>query len=309
MALVVSGGAPGKVPTDYIEAFLSYLGAERGLSHNTLDSYGRDLRQFSDFLREQPHPMPIERAGKSQVLAYLLGLQRQGRAAATVARRLAALKGFFQFLVREGVAREDPTIQLASPKLKRRLPKVLTVPEVEQILAQPRLDTAAGLRDKAMLELLYATGIRVSELVSLNMNDVNLEHGFVRCLGKGEKERVVPMGSVAVAALREYIRLGRPKLLRSPRERCLFLNHNGHRLTRQGFWKILKRYGQHAPIPKEITPHTLRHSFATHLLENGADLRAVQEMLGHADISTTQIYTHLTQARLREVYTRAHPRA
>jgi len=294
---------------EWIADFVNYLQVERGLAVNTLESYGRDLRQFSQYLDSTTQDKAFDKATRSVILGYLLVMQRQGKAAATIARRLAALKAFYQYLMREHQIGVDPTADLESPKLQRRLPKVLAVAEVEEILRQPDADTAAGRRDKAMLELLYATGIRVSELVSLNVSDVSLDQGYLRCVGKGEKERLVPVGSVAVRCLRDYIQNGRPHLLRDPRERCLFANHHGRRLTRQGFWKIVKKYAQEANIHKEITPHTLRHSFATHLLENGADLRSVQEMLGHADISTTQIYTHLTQNRLKEVYAKAHPRA
>lgn len=294
---------------EWIAEFVNYLAVERGLAVNTLESYGRDLRQFAQYLDSQPRGAAFDKATRSVILGYLLAMQRQGKATATIARRLAALKAFYQYLLRENQITDDPTADLESPKLQRRLPKVLTVREVEEILRQPDTSVSAGKRDKAMLELLYATGIRVSELVSLNLGDVNLDQGYLRCIGKGDKERLVPIGSMAISCLKDYIQSGRPKLLRDPRERCLFANHHGHRLTRQGFWKIVKKYAMEANISKEITPHTLRHSFATHLLENGADLRSVQEMLGHADISTTQIYTHLTQTRLKEVYAKAHPRA
>jgi len=293
---------------DFVSDFIAYLSVERGLARNTLESYGRDLRQYQDYLREQKTPQ-LQAVSRDTIVGYLLHLQDQGKATATIARRLAALKAFYQYLVRERLLQEDPTRNLESPKLERRLPRVLTVAEVEEILRQPDPAQPAGLRDRAMLELLYATGIRVSELVSLNLGDVNLEQGYLRCLGKGSKERLVPIGSFALKSLETYLAQARPRLLRDTREQCLFVNHHGHRLTRQGFWKIVKRYAQEAQIERSITPHTLRHSFATHLLENGADLRSVQELLGHADISTTQIYTHLTQARLKEVYARAHPRA
>lgn len=294
---------------DWVAEFISYLSAERGLALNTLESYGRDLRQYWEYLKSQEENAALDRASRAVIVAYLLELQRQGKATATIARRLAALKAFYQFMVRENHLVEDPTANLESPKLERRLPKVLTVSEVDRILSQPDLTTAGGVRDSAMLELLYATGIRVSELVHLDVNALDLEEGFIRCEGKGSKERMVPMGSVAVQSTRRYLERGRNRLVRDARESALFVNHHGRRLTRQGFWKIVKRYARRAEIDKEITPHTLRHSFATHLLENGADLRSVQEMLGHADISTTQIYTHLTQGRLKEVYAKAHPRA
>jgi integrase/recombinase XerD len=292
-----------------IHEFINYLSVERGLAVNTLESYGRDLRQYSEFLETDDDDAALDSVSRNTILNYLLYLQSQGKATATIARRLAALKAFYQFLVREKRIGSDPTANLESPKLEKRLPKVLTVSEVERLLAQPDPGQAAGVRDRAMLELLYATGIRVSELVSLDVGDVNLEMGYIKCAGKGSKERIVPLGSLAIQSCRDYLGGARPRLVREREEQALFVNHHGHRLTRQGFWKIVKKYADDAKIEKEITPHTLRHSFATHLLENGADLRSVQEMLGHADISTTQIYTHVTKGRLKEVYAKAHPRA
>ncbi|MEW6523164.1 MAG: site-specific tyrosine recombinase XerD [Bacillota bacterium] len=294
--------------SNLIAEFIDYLSTERGLALNTLESYGRDLRQYSQFL-EQDGGGTLSDASRTTVVAYLMHLQKQGKATATIARRLAALRAFYQYLVREKYVDKDPTANLESPKMEKRLPKVLTIKEVEQLLRQPDTVTPPGLRDRAMLELLYATGIRVSELISLNLGDVNLDLGYIRCAGKGAKERVVPVGSIAVKSLRDYLGHARGRLVTTADERALFVNHHGRRLTRQGFWKIVKKYARDAKINKEITPHTLRHSFATHLLENGADLRSVQEMLGHADISTTQIYTHVTKGRLKEVYARAHPRA
>jgi integrase/recombinase XerD len=291
-----------------IADFINYLSVERGLALNTLESYGRDLRQYSEFL-DKGRFSTIEAASRTTIIGYLLFLEKQGKATATIARRLAALKSFYQFLVREHVLDKDPTANLESPKLEKRLPRVLSIKEVEILLRQPDGLNPGGLRDRGMLELLYATGIRVSELVSLDVADVNLEMGYIRCFGKGSKERIVPLGSIAQRSVGEFLSRGRGRLVRSPEERALFVNHHGRRLTRQGFWKIVKRYAAQARIDKEITPHTLRHSFATHLLENGADLRSVQEMLGHADISTTQVYTHVTKGRLREVYAKAHPRA
>lgn len=298
----------GGIPLDsLIDEFIDYLGSEKGLAVNTLESYGRDLKQYQDYLRSDG--ASIQAVSRAKVIDYLLYLQKQGKATATIARRLAALRAFYQFLVREKRLDHDPTADLESPKLERRLPSVLTVKEVETLLKQPSPNDPAGLRDRAMLELLYATGIRVSELISLDVSNVDLAMQFLRCTGKGSKERIIPVGSIATKAVREYITLGRPKLVPDQNESALFVNHHGKRLTRQGFWKIVKKYAAKARINKDITPHTLRHSFATHLLENGADLRSVQEMLGHADISTTQVYTHLTKGRLKEVYSRAHPRA
>lgn len=291
-----------------IQEFIEYLGHEKGLATNTLESYGRDLRQYCGFLSEDTSQTP-ETASQATIVAYLMMLRKQGKATATIARRLAALKAFYQFMLKENYVTKDPTDELSSPKLERKLPKVLTVEEVEKLLNQPDTSNPTGIRDKAMLEVLYATGIRVSELVSLNLDDVDFDEGFVRCVGKGSKERVVPIGEIAVNSLKAYLSKGRPKLVSNPNENALFLNHHGRRLTRQGFWKIVKKYAAQLGIRKEITPHTLRHSFATHLLENGADIRAVQEMLGHADISTTQIYTHVTKDRLKDVYARSHPRA
>lgn len=291
-----------------IDAFIHYLAVERGLAENTLISYRRDLIQFKKFLQREKGSN-IKDVGRNVILAYLLFLQKEGRAPATISRHLAALKSFFSFLLNERLIERDPTVNLESPKLEKRLPKVLTVEEVDLLLAQPQPVDPAGMRDKAMLELLYATGIRVSELISLDVEHVNLELSYIRCFGKGAKERIIPMGSVARRWVRTYLERGRPRLLKSRGERALFLNHHGRRMTRQGFWKIIKKYAAAAGIKKDITPHTLRHSFATHLLENGADLRSVQEMLGHADITTTQIYTHLTRGRLKEVYSKTHPRA
>ncbi|HHV62177.1 MAG TPA: site-specific tyrosine recombinase XerD [Firmicutes bacterium] len=291
-----------------IKEFLAYLAVERGLAGNTLESYGRDLRQFLEFIQECKGIAP-EEATQATVVSYLAELRLRGRAPATVSRTLAALKSFYQYLVREHGLTRDPTSNLESPRQEKRLPRVLTVQEVTALLNAPVPRDAAGIRDKAMLELLYATGIRVSELVNLKIEDVNLTLGYIRCFGKGSKERIVPLGRIAAECTERYIRDGRSKLSKHDSGSWLFLNQHGHRLTRQGFWKILKKYAAQIGIKKEITPHTLRHSFATHLLERGADLRSVQEMLGHADISTTQIYTHLTKGKLKEVYNKTHPRA
>ncbi len=292
-----------------IDEFIRHLTVERGLAPNTCASYRRDLSDLARFLQKHPGS-GLAAASKREILAYLLHLQQQGKAPATVSRHLAAIRTFYRFLVNESLVERDPSENLETPKLAKRLPKVLSVSEVELLLGQPKPIEPAGLRDRAMLEVLYATGMRVSELISLTLNQINLELGYVRCIGKGSKERIIPLGRKASKSLREYLARGRAKLIRrkEPTD-LLFVNHHGRVLTRQGFWKIIKAYAAQAGIDKPITPHTLRHSFATHLLENGADLRSVQEMLGHVDISTTQIYTHLTRSRLKEVYAKTHPRA
>lgn len=293
---------------NFLEEYISHLTVERGLAKNTLVSYRTDLNGYISFCRQRGL-FTVEQAGKDAIMSYLFQMQLKGRSPATISRHLAAIKSYYRFAVNEGVIIKDPAQDLESPKPAQRLPRVLTVEEVDLLLSQPLISDPAGLRDKAMLELLYATGLRVSELVSLDINNLNLENGFVRCLGKGSKERVVPLGDIAARFIREYLARGRYKLEKAKVTPALFVNHRGQRLTRQGFWKIIKKYARKAKINTDITPHTLRHSFATHLLENGADIRSVQEMLGHTDISTTQIYTHLTQKRVKEVYNRSHPRA
>ncbi|HEX2954046.1 MAG TPA: site-specific tyrosine recombinase XerD [Bacillota bacterium] len=293
---------------EQLQDFLNYLSVERGLAPNTLESYGRDLRQFLVFLQEKKG-LKVEEVTQAVVIGYLLHLQAKGRATATLSRSLAAIKSFYHFLAREQVIPKDPTVNLDAPKQEKRLPRVLSVDEVVKLLEQPDLKTPSGIRDRTMLEVLYATGLRVSELVSLKIQNVNLEEGYLRCFGKGSKERIIPLGSVATKYVTFYLDHARKFLASNPREEILFLNHHGNGLTRQGFWKIIKKYADQLGISSSITPHTLRHSFATHLLENGADLRSVQEMLGHADISTTQIYTHLTRNKLKEVYEKTHPRA
>lgn len=292
----------------YVNEFINYLAVERGLAQNTLESYGRDLHQFQIYLKNGNMEI-LKDSNRTTILSYLNSLQSKGRAVSTISRNLAAIKSFYQYLVRERYLDKDPAANLESPKLEKKLPRVLSITEVEELLKQPSGFLPTGLRDKAMLELLYATGIRVSELISLNISDVNVDMGYIKCYGKGAKERIVPLGSIAAKCVQDYVGKGRSKLIRTYEEAALFVNHHGNRLTRQGFWKIIKKYAHEADINKEITPHTLRHSFATHLLENGADLRSVQEMLGHADISTTQIYTHVTKNRLKEVYDKTHPRA
>ena len=290
-----------------IRTFLDHLRLERGLSENTAASYARDLDDFSRYLAREQRTM--RDADRTVVLRYLSDLKGRGMKSTTIARRMSALRSFFRYLLREGVLQADPTanIEVASPD--EHLPRVVSEEDVERLIGAVRRPDAMGLRDRAMLETLYATGMRVSELVALSLEDVELAAGFIRVFGKGKKERVVPLGEIAQDALGLYLRYGRPLLVRDRGESAVFLNRLGRRMTRQGFWNILKGYARQAGVSAEVTPHTLRHSFATHLLEGGADLRVVQELLGHADISTTERYTHVTPHRLREVYRNAHPRA
>ncbi|MCR6545818.1 site-specific tyrosine recombinase XerD [Dehalobacterium formicoaceticum] len=291
-----------------IDNFLYYLAVEKGLADNTVKGYQLDLKSFLDFLNEKSLT-EMKEITRHHIIAYLMKLQNEKKSPATLARRCACLKSFFHFLLREKIIDLDPTSHLEVPKLAGTLPQVLSIAEVERLLSQPQTGTLLGSRDKAMLEVIYATGLRVSELINLDLQDINLEMGFLRCLGKGSKERIVPLGSFAIQALEEYLKGSRVKLTLKSAEKALFVNQHGRRLTRQGFWKILKAYVTEAQISTPITPHTFRHSIATHMLENGADLRTVQEILGHADISTTQIYTHLTKSHLKEVYDHCHPRA
>ncbi len=290
-----------------VQKFVDFLENEKGLSDNTLQSYSRDIQQYMLHLQEINIPN-IAGVNKTTVIAYLLYLKKKGRATSTISRNLASIRSFYQYLYKIDMIEQDPTQNLESPKVEKKLPQILSTQEVELLLDQPKCVDLKGYRDKAMLELLYATGIRVSELISLNLDDVNLEMGFVKCI-KGSKERVIPLGSMAINSIKEYIKKSRSMMIQNPSEQALFVNCNGRRLTRQGFWKIIKLYKNQAKINKEITPHTLRHSFAAHLLENGADLRSIQEMLGHSDISSTQIYAQLTKNKIKEVYQKTHPRA
>ncbi len=291
-----------------VDEFLAYLGVERGLARNSIESYRRDLRQFDAFVCGSAG---LDLLGVTQdtIMGYLAALKRQGKAGSSISRQLAAIRGLYRFLDREGRIERDPTTNLGSPKQERRLPGVLSMREVSRLLEMPVPSSAAGVRDKAMLETLYATGMRVSELVSLRVGDVNVDMGYVRCVGKGSKERIIPVGRVASAWVETYLRSSRRELVGSRNEKALFVNCRGRMMTRQGFWKIIKAYAAKAGIDKGISPHTLRHCFATHLLENGADLRSVQEMLGHVDIATTQVYTRVARGKLKEVYDRTHPRA
>ena len=291
---------------DYLKGFEGYLTTEKRASGNTCSSYLRDVRQFLDYCaREELEAADLTTEGLERYVRYLTS---RGKSASTVTRAAASLKSFYGYLVRNGYAVENPARRVTPTRVERKLPQILTSKEVELLLEQPEGGDAKGCRDHAMLELLYATGIRVSELVELEVGHVNLAAGFVRCQGKG-KERIIPLYPTAVKALGDYLRNVRPQLVEDLQEQALFVNMNGRRMSRQGFWKIIKHYQEKAGIRKDITPHTLRHSFAAHLLENGADLRSIQEMLGHADISSTQIYAQLGKQKLQDVYIKAHPRA
>ncbi len=291
-----------------VDSYLHYLVVEKGLSRNTIESYGRDLRVFLDFV-EGRGIRSFRQVTRGDVLAFLKELQGRGLSVRSVSRALISLRGLFRFLLLEGHLEEDPVEEMEIPRPPRSLPHVLSLQEVERILEAPDPSTPLGVRDRAMLELLYATGMRVSELAGLPPEGVDIQVGFARVKGKGDKERVIPIGEVAKERLDLYLKEGRPRLLKGRESPYLFVNRQGRGLSRQGIWKLIKRYALEAGVLTPITPHTLRHSFATHLLERGADLRFVQVMLGHADISTTQIYTHVNQEYLRRLYQEYHPRA
>ena len=291
---------------DCYGAYERYLVEEKKASPNTSSSYLRDVRQYLQWL--EGCGIPAEAASRGELEAYTGALFSQGKSAATVTRCLASLKSFYRYLLREGVVAENPANRLDHVRVERKLPQILTSQEAALFLAQPDVGEPKGCRDKAMLELLYATGIRVSEIIGLNVTDVNLERGTVRCTGRNGA-RVIPLYPAAVKALRRYLEEVRPLVIERSDETALFVNMSGERMSRQGFWKIIKQYQEKAGIQKDVTPHTLRHSFAAHLLENGADLRSIQEMLGHADISSTQIYTRVVGHDLNRVYRRTHPRA
>lgn len=292
---------------DYISDYEKYLAEEKHASANTVSSYLRDVSQFAEYLRGQ-RGCGLEKATSELIQSYMSWMQSRGKSPASVTRFLASVKSFYSYLLSAGAVKANPAKGVTAARAERKYPEILTSREVELFLEQPQCVDAKGVRDHAMLELLYATGIRVSELISLDMEDLNLAAGFVRCRSKG-RERIIPMYHTAVKALQDYVRNIRPQIIADSEEKALFVNMNGERMSRQGFWKIIKYYQEKAGIQKDITPHTLRHSFAVHLLENGADLRSIQEMLGHADISSTQIYTHVVKNQLKDVYQKAHPRA
>jgi len=289
------------------DTFLNYLSVERGLSNNTIISYKEDLKCYIDFLMSRSINV-LSKVTKNDITDFMLFQKDKGLTANSIARRLAAIKSFHRFLLRERILNTDPTNLVDSPKLWKKVPETLSLNEVEALINQPDIRDKQGIRDRAFLETLYATGMRISELANLKIDNVNLEVGFVRCIGKGNKERIIPLGKKAIQNINRYLQISRPKLLNKKESEFLFLNRFGKKISRQSLWKIIKRYARDAGIKKPIKPHILRHSFATHLLERGADLRSVQEMLGHANISTTQIYTHINKDRLKTIHRTFHPR-
>lgn len=292
---------------EILDQFLHYLIVEKGLSKNTIEAYSYDLNRFLDHLRGKGI-REMSNVGKFNVRAFLIDLKKKGLSTKTIVRNLVAIRTFFKFLIQDGIIEVNPVEELESPKMVKSLPEILSLKEVEQLLEQPNIQTPLGIRDRAMLEMLYATGMRVSELTQLPIDHVNLEGGYVLLFGKGSKERIVPLGSEAMKWVAFYLKSARGRLAKGRESRFLFISRSGREMSRQRFWRNLKEYGQRAGLRKRITPHLLRHSFASHLLERGADLRSVQMMLGHADISTTQIYTHVTGERLKKIHRRYHPR-
>ncbi len=292
---------------ELVENFLSYIEVERGLANNTVWSYRRDLADFAKYLESKKISSPID-THHAEIRDFLMWQKDKGLAASSISRHLASLKTFYRFLVKERLLKDDPTSLLESPKLFKRIPDVLLSQEVESLLDAPSLRDKKGVRDKAILEVMYATGMRVSEVADLRLEDLNLDVGFLRCRGKGNKERIVPLGKKAIIALKRYLDIWRKKYAKRSSPSNVFLSRSAKRISRQSLWKIIKFYAKGAGIKKTIKPHILRHSFATHLLEHGAGLRAVQEMLGHADISTTQIYTHINKDRLKGIHKTYHPR-
>ena len=292
---------------ELIEQFLSYISVERGMADNTLSSYKRDLRKFSDFLKSKKIET-IDKVSRQMINSFMMAERERGLASNSVSRELACIKSFFKFLLKENIIKDDAANIIESPKLWKKLPFTLSVEEVGTLMNAPNVRDPMEARDKACLELMYATGMRVSELVNLKMDDINMGVGFVKCFGKGSKERIVPFGKKAEESIGRYLEKSRPQLLKKNISNSLFLTRLGKPMSRQTFWKIIKRYAKIAKIKKKVTPHSLRHSFATHILERGADLRIVQEMLGHSDISTTQIYTHVSKDRLKSIHQKFHPR-
>jgi integrase/recombinase XerD len=291
----------------YINIFLDYLSVERGLSNNTIISYRQDLNTYANFLKKLSVDN-LTKTTKNDIVNFMLNQKDSGLSANSIARRLAAIKIFYRFLVREKLLNQDPSSLIESPRLWKKVPETLSLNEIESLLSQPNLRDKQGIRDRAILETAYATGMRVSEVVNLKTDNVNLDVGFLRCIGKGNKERIIPLGKKAITSIKRYLESSRPKFLKNKQSGYLFLNRSATKLSRQSIWKAIKRYAKLARITKPMRPHILRHSFATHLLERGADLRSVQEMLGHSNISTTQIYTHINKDRLKAIHRAYHPR-
>lgn len=287
--------------------FEKYLRFERELSDNTVKSYIRDLKTYIKYLKE--NKSSVVEANKTLILTYLMQLQKDDKSTATISRSIASIRSMYQYLLNEGEIKRDPTINLKTPKQEKKIPEVLSLDEVEIFLNQPNTETPKGARDRAMLELLYATGIKVSELITLDLEDINIAMEYIYCSKGTPNERAIPIGKTAIKMIKNYTENYRTELIDNDEEKAYFVNYKGKRLTRQGFWKIIKHYAKISNIDKDITPNTLRHSFAVHMLENGADLKSVQEMLGHLDISTTNIYTMSFDKKLNEVYKKSHPRA
>lgn len=287
-----------------LHKFLNYISVEKGLSRNTVESYERDIKKFNSYSKDKD----LSDITKKEIIQFLSHLNSNGLSPATISRNIVAIRSFYKFLASEKEIASDPTENLESPKKWNRLPKTLSYDEIDRLINHNKGNNPSGIRDDAMIELLYACGLRVSELVSLKMNNINLDTGFLITIGKGKKERIVPVGEIALNKIRRYLFSGRADLLKDKRSDYLFVTWSGTAMTRQGFWKLIKKYAKEAGIKKAFSPHTLRHSFATHLLDHGADLRAVQMMLGHSDISTTQIYTHVSRERLKKVHNKYHPR-
>jgi len=290
-------------------SFGAFLEKNRKLSKNTLLSYGRDINFYINYLEEK-NITDFGATNRATVLSYVLYLKNSGRATSTILRTIVSLKAFYGYMLSKGLIKTDPTVGIEAPKPEKKVPQILSLEEINSLLEQPSGTDAKERRDKAMLEVLYATGIRVSELIELDVGDVNLDMGFIKCRNSAGKERIIPIGRICTGVLSDYINISRSEIQTDAQNKALFLNmSSGTRISRQGFWKIIKQYSAQAGIDKDITPHTLRHSFAAHLLENGADIRSVQNMLGHSDISSTQVYTHLLSNKLRDIYAKAHPRA
>lgn len=289
-----------------LKLFFEFLEVDKKLSNNTLQSYKRDLKQFRRYI--EAFQIPYNRVDEETIQDYIQELEELGKKPSTISRCIASIRSFYQYVLKKGKVKKDPTKNIQSPKVEKRVPCVLTSKEVELLLEQPKDIDLKGIRDKAMLEFAYATGMRVTEIISLDIDDVNFEEGFVNCR-KANKQRTIPLGKLSLKALKEYTDSARGILLKDNNEKALFVNVNGQRLTRQGFWKIIKYYKEQAHITKDITPHVLRHSFATHLLQNGAELKAIQTMLGHSDISSTQVYMQFQDDSIKDIYQKAHPRA